>query len=179
MSEPIIRRYAELPASPLLDAGLDTVFFEASNTRSFADEAVRQAFRERWLGRYLVHDTNWVYVALDPAGGVAGYLAGSLDDPARTARFSDIAYFADFAQLTSQFPAHLHVNLAPASRSRGIGSRLVRQFMADARAAHVPGVHVVTSRGARNVAFYRRNGFREEGTRGEGEQEIVFLAQPL
>ncbi len=178
-SQVTIHRYSSLSASEALTAGLDAVFFEASNTKVFADEAARAAFRQRWLGRFLEHDARWAYVALADDATVAGYLAGSIDDPARTARFSDLAYFKDFAALTARYPAQLHVNLAPAYRSQGLGQRLIEAFVADLRHAGVHGVHVITSRGARNVGFYERNGFRELGSTGEGAREVVFLARDL
>lgn len=174
-----IRPYPEVKNLPHVEAGLDAVFFESSNVKTFASDAARARFRERWLGRYLEFDSPWVYVALDPGGEVLGYLAGSLSDPARTARFGDIAYFSDFRDLTARFPAHLHVNLAPQARGEGLGSQLVERFVADAAGAGAPGVHVVTSRGARNVAFYNRNGFVEVGSCGEGAREVVFLGRIL
>ncbi|MEQ1717586.1 MAG: GNAT family N-acetyltransferase [Hyphomicrobium sp.] len=187
MSAVSIRRYLDIvqqtgsdPAQlASLQAGLDTVFFEASNTRIFASEAARAVFREQWLGRYLTHDPQWAYVALGPSGEVAGYLVGCLDDPAVTARFSDISYFARLQDLTRRFPAHLHINLAPAFRGAGVGATLVNRFAVDAAAARAPGVHVVTSRGSRNVDFYRRNGFCEQGAEGEGDKERVFLGRAL
>lgn len=174
-----IRRYSDLGRDPAIVPGIDRIFFESSNTQTFASEAARFGFRERWLGRYLAHDPAWAYVALAPDATVAGYLIASLDDPARTARFADIEYFAHFADLTKVYPAHLHVNLGATFRNRGIGGDLVKCFVTDARKARAPGIHVVTSRGARNVAFYNRNGFTEAGAHGTGEREAVFLARAL
>lgn len=162
-----------------LQSELDAIFFQASNTKSFESETVRAAFRERWLGRYLTHDPRWAYLARTEQGALAGYLVGSVEDPAQAPRFSDIAYFARFAPLTAKYPAHLHVNLSEAQRNGGIGSLLVQRFCADAAAAGSPGVHVVTSRGARNVRFYVRNGFHEAGHDGIGEKQVVFLAKSL
>lgn len=159
--------------------GIDAVFFQSSNTQSFADAAARAAFRERWLGRYLHHDSQWAYVALAENGDVAGYLVGSLDDPAVSPRFDDIGYFAAFKELTRRFPAHLHVNLLPDARGAGIGGQLVARFVSDAANAGAPGVHVVTSRGARNVGFYARNGFTERGAAGEGAREVALLGRQL
>lgn len=159
--------------------GLDEIFFQSSNTKSFESTAVRAAFRERWLGRYLAHDPQWAYVAIDGTGCVAGYLAGCLDDPARTPRFGDIGYFERFGGLTARYPAHLHVNVREGLRSSGLGSQLVARFCKDAADAGAPGVHVVTSRGARNVQFYARLGFHEAGRDGEGAREVVFLAKDL
>ena len=174
-----IRRFHDLAATPELIAGIDAVFFDASNTTSFKSDAHRRAFRERWLGRYLEHDGAWAYVALDAKGAVAGYLVASLDDPATTPRFSDIAYFADFKDLTKHYPAHFHVNLAREYRGSGLGARLIGHIAGDARAAGVPGIHVVTSRGARNTGFYERNGFHEAGATGDGVREVVFLARKI
>lgn len=180
-----IKRYADVRAAltpegcDALGRALDDIFFASSNTQSFASPQVRAEFRERWLGRYLMHDPQWAYVALTPEGAVAGYLAGCVDDPARTPRFADIGYFGTFATLTARYSAHLHINLAPHYRSGGIGSALVARFCADAVDAGALGMHVVTSRGARNVRFYERNGFREAGAMGEGPKEVVFLAKAL
>jgi GNAT superfamily N-acetyltransferase len=174
-----ICRYLDVVQMPGVMSGIDAVFFQSSNSQTFADAAARAAFRERWLGRYLKHDPGWVYVAVTSKNLVAGYLVASLDDPALTPRFSDIPYFAAFKDLTRRYPAHLHVNLAPERRGGGIGSALVARFNADAARAGSPGVHIVTSRGARNVSFYARNGFRELGTWGEGAREVVFLARDL
>ena len=174
-----IKRYLDLAPSPALAAGLDAVFFAASSVTSFASDDVRAKFRHRWLGRYLDHDPEFTYVAVGPSGNVLGYLAGALDDPAQASRFSDIAYFADFKQLTAKFPAHLHVNLAESARGSGIGSALVQRFIADARGAGAPGVHVVTSQGARNVGFYVRNGFMQAGVAGQPPATRVFLARDL
>ena len=174
-----IKRYLDLAPSLALQAGLDAVFFDASNVKSFASDAARAQFRQRWLGRYLEHDPKFAYVAVGPSGDVVGYLVGALDDPALSARFSDVAYFAEFKHLTAEFPAQLHVNLAAPARGSGLGSALVQRFVEDARWAGAPGVHVVTSQGARNVGFYARNGFHQAGLAGEPPAARVFLAQRL
>jgi GNAT superfamily N-acetyltransferase len=162
-----------------LERRLDAVFFEASSTKIFADDAARSAFRERWLGRYLDHDARFAHVALADDGAVAGYVVGSIEDPARAARFHDLGYFQTFRDLTERYPAHLHINLAPEFRGRGVGGELIARFIEYARRAGAPGIHVTTSRGARNVTFYERLGFEERGATGEGDREILFLAQDI
>ncbi|MFN3869343.1 MAG: GNAT family N-acetyltransferase [Hyphomicrobiaceae bacterium] len=140
---------------------MDRIFFEASNTKTFASDDARRDFRTRWLGRYLDHRPDLFHVALTtpPDQRLAGYLAGALDDPARTDLYRDIGYFPLLGAETSRFPAHLHINLANEFRGRGIGSRLIERFVDDVAAAGLPGVHVVTGASSRNVGFYRRNGF--------------------
>lgn len=179
MTNLTIRPYQDLARDARLLDGLDAIFFEASNTKSFAGAAERAAFRERWLGRYLAHDPAAAFLAIDEAGNVAGYVAGCFEDPARMPRFSDIAYFSKFAELSRDYPAHLHVNIAERHRNRGLGARLIDAFAAAAKDAGARGVHVVTSLGARNVRFYERNGFMSLGRDGEPGREIVFLARRL
>jgi ribosomal protein S18 acetylase RimI-like enzyme len=180
VQQPIsIRRFKDVQDASGAVPGIDAIFFQSSNTQNFADAAARAAFRQRWLGRYLEHDPEWAYVALTPENDVAGYLVASLDDPAVTSRFSDVPYFTVFKELTQRFPAHLHINLAPKFRGVGIGSQLIARFVADAKSAGTHGVHVVTSRGARNIEFYAKNGFSEKGATGKGAREVVFLAREL
>jgi GNAT superfamily N-acetyltransferase len=163
-----------------LAAQIDAIFFEASGRTSFASCEARAAFRERWLGRYLAGGSDVVLVAQDREGAVAGYLVGALEDPAGQERFADIGYFrAAFRALCRRYPAHLHINLAPRFRSRGIGARLIAAFAARAAAAGAPGMHVVTASGARNVGFYTRCGFEPLGAAAWNGRKVVFLGQAL
>lgn len=175
----VIRRWSDIAEKGRLPSALDAIFFEASGTKSFASEADKQTFRQRWLGRYLAHDPGWIYLAFDPDDTLAGYLVGSLDDPARTSRFSDIGYFKDFAALTLAYPAHLHVNLAPSFRNLGIGGKLIDTFTDAVTRAGAVGVHVVTGAVARNLSFYARNGFHELGRTKSNSIEVVFLGRRL
>ena len=67
---------------------------------------------------------------MTPDGTLAGYLLGALDEASG---------FEDFAAAAEQFPAHLHVNLAPHFRNRGIGAELIEAFAADAAQAGAKG----------------------------------------
>jgi GNAT superfamily N-acetyltransferase len=164
---------------PALLAQLDGVFFEASG-RTFPSDAERAGFRERWLGRYLRGGTDVVLLALDRADVVAGYLVGALRDPAEEDRFADIGYFrTDFRDLCRRYPAHLHVNLAPAFRGCGLGARLIDRFSAHVAAAGAPGLHVVTGKSARNVRFYLRCGFAALGSCLWSGRDVVFLGKAL
>jgi ribosomal protein S18 acetylase RimI-like enzyme len=165
-----IRRLRDVRQSASLMAALDAIFFESSNTKTFASHEARAAFRERWFGRYLEQYPSWCFVAQATDGTVAGYLVGSLDEPTT---------FDDFGSAAQAFPAHLHVNLAPQFRSRGIGADLIEAFVRDARAAGVKGVHVVTSADARNVRFYERVGFKPRATTTTNGGELVFLGRAI
>ena len=165
-----VRRWRDLKHSKQLIKELDSIFFEASNTKSFASDEARAAFRERWFGRYLEQYPEWAYIALAADGAVAGYLVGALDEASG---------FEDFASAAQAFPAHLHVNLAPRFRSRGIGADLIEAFVADARRAGTKGVHVVTSADARNVRFYDRVGFKPRARTTVNGSDLVFLGRTL
>ena len=113
------------------------------------------------------------------AGAIVGYVIGALSDPARDSRFDDIAYFKELHLLTARYPAHLHINCAPAWRGHGIGARLIEAFCAAARDRGAAGVHVVTGEGLRNTRFYARNGFRQQGQAASNGKPVVFLARSL
>jgi GNAT superfamily N-acetyltransferase len=165
--------------SPNLTAQIDTIVFEAS-TRSFPPGPERDAFRERWLGRYLKGGTDALFLAMQGKDTVAGYLVGAIEDPALQDRFADIGYFrSEFADLCRRFPAHLHINLAPVFRSKGIGAGLIEAF-ADYAASHgAGGMHIVTGAGMRNIRFYERCGFTQRGAAVFNGREVVFLGRTL
>jgi GNAT superfamily N-acetyltransferase len=158
---------------------MDAILF-AAGRRKFAPGPDRDAFHERWLGRYLQGGSDAVLVALHGDNTVAGYLVGALDDPSRQPRFADIAYLRhDFRQLCRTYPAHLHVNLAPAYRGQGLGARLITEFAGCASRAGACGMHVVTGKDARNARFYARCGFAEVGSSIWNDREILFLGKAL
>jgi len=168
--EVVIHRWADIPDKERLTPEIDTIFFEASATKDFAGEAERAAFRERWLGKYLTNEPQLAYVALARDGTLAGYLVGSLSEPVG---------FEAFANAAWEYPAHLHVNLAPQFRNRGIGGMLISAFATDALLAGATGMHVVTSADSRNVAFYTRNGFAEIVRTSIAGRELLFLGRKL
>jgi GNAT superfamily N-acetyltransferase len=159
-------------------AQIDTIFFEAAS-RPYPPGPEQEAFRERWLGRYLNGGSDALFLATE-GDTVAGYLVGAVDDPGLQDRFADIGYFrTDFAALCRQFPAHLHINLAPAFRSHGIGSRLIEAFADYAARQGAAGMHIVTGAGMRNVRFYERCGFQQRGAAARNGGEVVFLGRTL
>ncbi|MGE5266238.1 MAG: GNAT family N-acetyltransferase [Deltaproteobacteria bacterium] len=180
---PVIEPFLARPRSAAVLEQVDRIFFEASGTKRFSSAAERVAFHDRWLGRYLAHDAEHAFLAFSQASGgndeVAGYLVGSLDDPAQAPRFDDLAYFRQLATYTARYPASLHVNLAPEWRARGVGRLLVDAFCRHAALAGARGVHVFTGRGMRNVGFYQSAGFCEVAAVAWNGRDIVMLAREL
>lgn len=171
-----LKRWLEVAQREKFVADIETIFFAASATQHFASTSVRDAFRERWLGRYIMYYPNWFYVAIGD-GRAVGYLAGCVDDPALSPRFSDIAFFRDFADLTREYPAHLHINLDAAYRNDGLGGRLIDMFVGDAKTTGAAGVHVVTGYQSRNRSFYGRNRFEVLRELPDAEPALVFLGR--
>ncbi len=174
-----IEPFSGLAYSPNLLQALDAIFFEASATQTFRDPAHMRAFQERWLGCYLTHCPEFMWVALGPGAQVLGYVVGSHQDPARDPLFSAIPYTVAFASVTVRYPAHLHINLAPTARRLGLGQRLVTAFIARCAADGIPGVHVVTSAGSRNRSFYDRLRFDLQATTQWNGHDIVCLARTI
>ena len=181
MTDVEICRWDALPDAEQrrLMADVDHVFFSSSNTQSFESDTAKAAFRTRWLGRYLQHFPQYAFLARESAGRPVGYVVGSVADPARDPIFSDLPFLSAFAEASARYPAHLHVNLVEARRGQGLGVRLIETFSDAARRDGAPGVHVVTQRGARNVRFYRANGFLERAAVSLGDSDLVFLGRDL
>jgi ribosomal protein S18 acetylase RimI-like enzyme len=179
----------EVNAQPgaALRIGAESIFWETANTTVFASGDERNAFREKYFGYYL--DTEPEHFLIAAADGTPptalGYVCGVADTRRHRALYRLADHVAVFDDLYGEYPAHLHINLTAASRGHGLGTRLLEEFGERMAAAGAGGVHLVTSPGARNVAFYRRAGFtREEertleGIGGDQEFSLLFLGKRL
>lgn len=174
-----IEPFAAIAGDASAMAALDEIFFATSLTKTFKDASARAAFRERWLGRYLTVYPECCFVAVSTSGVPLGYICGSLQDPSQDPVFADQSHFAAFTALTARYPAQLHINLGDGVRGRGIGGRLIATYVDFATAAGAPGVHAISSRGARNLTFYAANGFPEVGSATMSGKELVFLGRKL
>ncbi|MGI9524129.1 MAG: GNAT family N-acetyltransferase [Hyphomicrobiaceae bacterium] len=174
-----IKRYNEFERTDDRMAHLDTIFFEASRVKTFENEKIKAAFHWRWLGQYLTNEPEHAFLAVIHESETCGYLVGSLQDPALRPAFLDLAYIQAFASITTQFPAHLHINVAAHHRGKGIGKLLVQAFQSHARSAGSPGVHVVTAAGHRSVEFYQHLGFSQRAETIWQDTRIVCLCYGL
>lgn len=161
---------------------LDAIFWETAG-RPPSLPADRVRFRERWLGSYLRDDAEHTFIAVEdtPHGArIRGYLVGTLATSLAVPRFGADRLFQIFAPLLTAYPAHLHINLAEATRGFGVGRDLIERFCRHAAAHGAHGVHVITGAEARNVAFYYgRAGFTECGRTALNGRDIVLLGRPL
>lgn len=174
-----ISRLKDLDDASEAIRAIDAIFFESSSVQHFESDAARRLFRERWLGRYLSRHPGEVFIAIANRDEVIGYLVGCLEDPLRDPLFADVAYFGAFAPLLSSYPAHLHINVTAAWRSRGVGAQLIEAFASHAAASGTPGMHVVTAEGVRNNGFYLARGFRQLATAEWSGKRVAFFGRKL
>lgn len=170
-------------------SGAEAVFWETANTTEFESPAERSAFQWRYFDYYALHAPEFFFVAVSeeaeptsqptsestpqstseptpqptseppPEPTVLGYICGVADTRAHAELYRVAAHVPIFDDLYTSYPAHLHINLTAASRGLGLGGRLVESLSSAVAAAGAGGIHLVTSPGARNVSFYRRQGF--------------------
>lgn len=80
------------------------------------------------------------------------------------------------AEVTSQYPSHLHINLVPRLQTGGHGRRLISAFIEELRRQGSPGVHLGVRPGnIRAIGFYRHIGFTEL----PGGGDFVMFAMDL
>ncbi|WP_245593349.1 GNAT family N-acetyltransferase [Azospirillum halopraeferens] len=170
-----LQRLTEVANRPAALTALEDIFFRSALRRRFASAAERAAFLATWTGWYVTHAPADVWFALTDEDSVIGYLTGCRDSAGTAELFTTIPGYALFADRFAAFPAHLHINVHPDHRDRGVGARLIGAFAQDCAATGLAGIHLVTGADARNAVFYRRNGFTVEDRRGA----LLFLGRPL
>lgn len=104
-----------------------------------------------------------VRASLSPTAShtVLGYICGVEDTRAHPDLAAAAAHIPLFNDLYDRYPAHLHINLTANARGRGTGALLIARFVTAVAECGANGVHLVTGVHARNVSFYRRNGFTD------------------
>jgi ribosomal protein S18 acetylase RimI-like enzyme len=68
------------------------------------------------------------------------------------------------SEIVEPYPSHLHINLLPRLRGRGVGRRLMARWLGAVREMGSRGAHLaVGATNRRAIRFYRACGFRELG----------------
>lgn len=165
--------------------GAAAVFWETAAVTDFSHEAAHRQFIYKYLEYYRDAAADLFLVALGPEERVYGYICGVADTRAHPELYRVAEHIPVFDDLYSEYPAHLHINLTADSRGHGLGSRLIHALEERLNARGVRGLHLVTSEGARNVTFYRKNRFHVEIARGlphEGDNaasRMLFMGKTL
>jgi ribosomal protein S18 acetylase RimI-like enzyme len=75
------------------------------------------------------------------------------------------------------YPSHLHLDLLPAARGGGWGTRLLAAALSGLAAAGSPGVHLgVDTQNVRALRFYQRHGFVPSGRDGDNQTLVLVRA---
>lgn len=167
------------PKDPHDEAALKEIFFLSAARSEWPDPVAKENFYQTWTSYYLKQEPDLVFLAVDGAR-VLAYLTGSRDSlKSQPELEKKIKSFNVFADLFQKFPAHLHINAHPDARGLGVGSALISHFVDVLRVDHIHGVHLVTSPDARNVKFYRDNGFNHETVREFKTHKLLFMGRVI
>lgn len=157
-------------------AELREIFFESSTRKEFADEEEKENFFYKYVGVYLKHFPEYLWVARE--GRILGYMAGSpVTDEGELLRVQP--HLPVFQKFFTNYPAHLHVNFHPDARGMGLGSKLFSQLEKQFQEAGIRGVHIMTGPDSRNKIFYQRLGFDFEVTLDFRGSPILLMGKRL
>jgi ribosomal protein S18 acetylase RimI-like enzyme len=158
-----------------------------------------------YVGPYLKFEPQLAFVLEDPQG-VCGYALGALDsktfysaylnqwlpdirqrhpapggDPARWTRtqkvYSEYYHPEIFMpEPNNQYPSHLHIDLLPHARGRGLGREMMSVLLGELEARGSPGAHLgMGATNARAERFYRKLGFQELARVGD----VLYLGKRI
>jgi ribosomal protein S18 acetylase RimI-like enzyme len=150
------------------------IFFETSDKKSFVSEAQKNTFLDNYLASYLRESKQFCF--LEASDLVNGYIVGSKSSESAVKKF---AYYEVFQDCLIDYPAHLHINCAESAQGRGVGSKLLNKFKTSLEESNVCGLHIITSPEARNISFYKKNGFDFEITRNFKGIDLTLLGISL
>lgn len=176
MSEIIIKPLHALGLTKEISSQLDEIFFESSMKKEFRDEAERKEFQWKYLGFYLAHYPEYVWVAYSKK--VLGYVLG-MPVTKNPDLYKIQPHLKPFEDLFEKYPAHLHINCHFEARGLGVGSKLILAFEAQMRSLNLAGVHILTAPNSLNRSFYLKNGFTFESERLFGQNPILFMGRNL
>ena len=79
-------------------------------------------------------------------------------------------------QIIEQYPAHLHLNLAPRVQGQGVGRRLFSEWMARAAGRGVTATHIGANRANhRAIRFWLRQGFKPLPDPDDGAARTAWM----
>lgn len=156
---------------------IEDIFFEASSLKNFSSPERKVAFYKRWCKDYQILYPDEFYVMMD-GDFVQGYLSGCKNSKESLDKL-EIPGPIIFADLFSDYPAHLHINFHSSVRGKGLGSKLVNAYIESLKECHCPGLHLITSPDAMNVSFYDRLGFSHQVERDFNGMKLLFMGKKL
>ncbi len=90
----------------------------------------------------------------------SAHLSGTAASAAEQRLLDDISQGMEVLDFCRQYPAHLHINILPEAQGKGLGKRLMNEFIELLRCRQVPGVHLgVAAENTQAIGFYESFGF--------------------
>jgi ribosomal protein S18 acetylase RimI-like enzyme len=81
--------------------------------------------------------------------------------------------------ISSDYPAHLHINLLPRAQANGIGRALMSRWLSRMWESGITGAHLAVGiANPRAIAFYRKIGFAELERTGRDRHIVWFGIRP-
>lgn len=155
---------------------LREIYFDSSTRKEFRDEAERESFYQKYLGHYLDHFPEYVWVAKE--GRILGYMIGApVTEDSELYRIQP--HLRVFRGHFRDFPAHLHVNFHPMARGKGLGSKLFLELEKQFQRMKIRGIHIMTGPDSRNKNYYQRLGFHFEATLDFNGTPILMMGKSL
>ncbi len=155
---------------------LKEIYFESSTRKDFKDEADKEAFFQKYLGFYLTHFPQHVWVA--KSDRILGYMVAA-PETRNTELYRLQPHLGTFEAYFGEFPAHLHVNFHADARGMGLGSKLFSELASEFKRLKITGVHIMTGPDSRNKSFYLRLGFHFEVTLTFQGHPILLMGKSL
>lgn len=178
----MLRRLSHIPnldERKALLAGVQRILVDCS-TKSFASDGEKDAFYQKWVKVYEDHFPDLFWLEIENDKDVTGYLTVCPESQQALPLIQPlIRYYDLFSDHFSEFPAHLHINVAPGNQGKGIGRRLIEAAVDELVNRHIKGLHLITSPTANNVLFYRTLDFRFELERKYSEIPLLFMGRTL
>lgn len=174
MPETLILNNPELSEKDLKE--LREIYFESSARKEFKDEAEKENFFWKYLGFYLEHYPEHVWIAKGER--ILGYVVGSpvSSDPAL---YKIQPHLEIFKNNFKDYPAHLHINLHNDARGQGLGSKLLLELEKQMQGLDITGIHIMTGVDSRNKNFYTRLGFNFQKTLEFSGHPILLMGKSL
>lgn len=170
MSENLIFKWKDLSDHKQVQQEIASIFFETSTKKDFASVDEKNQFFYKYVGYYLEHYPDYVWVA--KSDQILGYLVAATESYNR--EILEIQpHLEKFKDCFNKYPAHLHINLSSASQGLGLGSKLVSELEKSLQLAKISGLHIMTGPDSPNKYFYQKLGFSFELERNS----ILFMGK--
>ena len=120
-----------------------------------------------------------LFFVASKGGQVLGYICASSSTKSDVALLDKLKHLNLFNDHYKSHPAHLHINCHAKARGLGIGSKLLLRLEKELIAQEIDGLHLITAPEARNVGFYRKNGFTSEEKAQQNGVTFLFMGKIL